>query len=176
MGTAIYADSYLMGFFPRTGPDVFVRAKNVGTLATMYPQWWQVNSSPVNYNWDAARSFHISTTSNNGLDFLAAWYDGNSVVYKTTLNNTTPMFRTLKIPTSSNVAVVPYPNPATNQIVLKGAESQEYKLRDMTGRIFGNGTITTNGEISLASLSVGTYTLQVNFKDGNNQVFKIQKL
>ncbi|MCC6540599.1 MAG: hypothetical protein IT225_00105 [Flavobacteriales bacterium] len=60
-----------------------------------------------------------------------------------------------------------WPNPATDrvQVQLIGGGAQHYQVRDAVGRLVMQGRLPLDGSISIASLRVGAYELQV-LKEG----------
>ena len=103
---------------------------------------YQVDDNPpgVNYAWDVARNFAISSTTNLGLDLLTAWADGNDIVYKHSPTNFAPtMFRVHPTQTISNAFSPVSPNPARDVLHFGAEAGSRYIITDVTGRIVQSG-------------------------------------
>lgn len=59
-------------------------------------------------------------------------------------------------------AIVPYPNPSSNSIYIKNANSStEYKINDINGNLIEQGKLDLSGKISIQDLATGIYILQL---------------
>lgn len=91
----------------------------------------------------------------------------------------TPIITTGVEELSNNVGVNAYPNPVTNMLNVQTAAAGTYNVRvyDLTGHIYINENISTNGNtatLNMGSLAAGLYQVVVE-KDGNMQVIPVVK-
>jgi hypothetical protein len=66
-----------------------------------------------------------------------------------------------------------YPNPAQNNLTLKGPKNSSYMIIDVLGRNILSGKLNNdNEEISVEYLSNGTYFLHINH-ESDNQIYQV---
>lgn len=178
-GGGLWSNRYFSGFFPWTSDHVLTRTIHFATHI-LDPQWWEVNAAPFSYPWDAARSFHISTCSNSLLHLLSAWYDGGSVLYKTSLTTAPLAFKQPTLSTSTTpLPTIKYrlsPNPATSTIMLDNVEkNSEYLIQDFIGKTVAEGYLTLNNTIDISSLLPGQYAITIVKLNGHADQIKFVK-
>ncbi|MBS1629265.1 MAG: T9SS type A sorting domain-containing protein [Bacteroidetes bacterium] len=140
----------------------------------------QVDDNPpgVNFAWDVARNFAISSTTNLGLDLLSAWADGNNISYKHSPSSfASTVFR--KVPrtqTIVNAFSSIWPNPATALIHFSADKGSAFIISDLTGRTVASGTAMESNTIDVKDLPAGMYLLRRSLGSNKAETLKFTKL
>lgn len=62
---------------------------------------------------------------------------------------------------AGTTATVPYPNPARDRLVVPAPAGTQVRVLDLMGRVLQSAALPPSGEVSVASLPVGVYLLQL---------------
>jgi hypothetical protein len=73
-------------------------------------------------------------------------------------------------------AMLAYPNPAIDHVIVRAGKPVTITLSDMTGKLLWNGRIEKEGSISTRDYSPGTYLLTITDTQGRKCVERISKL
>jgi len=137
-----------------------------GNISGAFPNYYIANQNPVTPTTTIGyySPVAVSTATNNGSRLLTAWSGNGRVWYK--YNGNTASYKTNSVedmPRNEQYAL--YPNPATKNINIAGAENATYTIADVTGRILMEGTIDSkNTTIYTEALASGMYVASVTEK------------
>jgi len=157
-----------VGMYPYIYSDAFPNAAD-----------YQVNTvTPgVIYPWDVNRAYAVSNSSNSGFEILSAFYDQGDIVYK--LSGNTLAYKLAGNQNGESVAAEDgirlFPNPATNELNVIGAEGARYEIRDVTGKVLLSGVQQGASVSKIETLPSGLYIYRVSPENKNTQIFRFIK-
>jgi hypothetical protein len=134
--------------------------------------YYAINQNPIPA---AYYPLALSSSSNSGYDLLSAWFDGNSIMHKFS-NNMFAFKNATGVSTVGQEAIFTLsPNPAQNEITIKGNSKANYMIKDITGRMISQGKL--NGyatSVDISTLSKGLYLINV-YENGQMHASKFVK-
>lgn len=179
-------DHYVVGWGMESsspGDSIYTRVidYNNGSISTLYPDFYQVNSDSgtVRIN-PPASPISVSSCSNSGQQLLVAWTnEPTGIIYYKLVNDVTG-FKPTDIPVvqeEEGHLLTLYPNPATEQLTVNGLTAvMHYKITGIAGRELTSGTITqAHPVVDIHVLSPGMYVLNLMTPDGRSQKMKFVK-
>lgn len=137
--------------------------------------YYEINQTAIPVS-SLYRPLALSSSSNSGYDLLSVWFDGNVIIRK--FSNNAFVFK--GAPTGvNNVTQASMftlsPNPAQDIITIKGIDGAKYAIKDVTGRLVGQGTLSGQGTtVDVKSLAKGLYLVNV-YDQGNLHTCKFVK-
>lgn len=137
--------------------------------------YYEINQTAVAAS-TGARPLALSSSSNSGYDLLSVWVNGNFIMRKFSNN----AFAFKGAPTGvNNITQAPLftlsPNPAQDMITIKGVDGAKYVIRDVTGRLVGQGALSNQGTtVDVKSLAKGLYLVNI-YDQGNLHTCKFVK-
>lgn len=142
-----------------------------GGISSNYKDYYQVNTTLLSPSSPHPKLFFdICSSSNSGEKLLTAWTNQGTqeVLYKQVDNSAA--FKPTSVDEISGISSLSlFPNPAHNQIMIKGINGSKnisYSIVDLSGRTVASGKLAGAGTIiDIQKLSPGMYMLMVSSSD-----------
>lgn len=165
--TVLGNNQYTAGFWRSNSSDLYARdiaaattmSVNAGDIISP-TSWFEVNlsSNPIGYTSQIAKNFALSNCSNEGDDLLAAWYDGNNIMYKYITTN--PMV--FLVPEREKGPATLASTKTFNELFIRNPmKNSKYAVLDAKGIIVLSGKIDENGTVNTSELRQGNYMLRI---------------
>lgn len=141
--------------------------KTDGTIQGTYPVYKFENNVSIDYNfYGSGKYLYYSTYQDNA----------KSGLYKIDLSQLTQL--SIKETEHKNSLTV-YPNPTNSFFTIQkkesSAESFDYKIIDITGKLIKKGQSIFNEKINIENLKTGNYIIQIESKTGKTVNIKLIK-